>query len=129
MREAQPNENKFRARSVLVAAALSAAVAIGGVQLYRLVRDMIIVRREYLLMSASLEALGERNRELETYRAELETPEARERFAKERFNLKKMGEEVVVVPEDHTERNQDAAREDTRWGVIKKFFKSDSASR
>ncbi len=128
-----PHLEKFASvfqKKFLVTAVLVLVIIFGGVQLYRLSRDAAAVHREYVRMSGSMEILAERNRELEAYLVELDTPEVVERLAKERLNLKKEGEEVViVVPEKQEKKNQSAASDETWWLRVRNFFMRNSASR
>jgi len=101
---------------ILMAAGV-AAIASG---LLGIARETIALRAEYAATKAKIEALrGERAR-LSAQIAELETPEAAEREAKEKLNLKKKGERVVVVvPDQPPQEPQPAAG---RWQKMRGFL-------
>lgn len=67
--------------------------------------------------------LSQKKEELETYLRELEHRQAIEREAKERFNLKKPGEEVVVVIGEDLEKNE-IPPTPTFFGRVKLFLAS-----
>ena len=69
---------------------------------YRSVRQFSQFREETEENRKKIEDLLEKKAELKQKITELETWEAKERSAKERLNLKKTGEEVVVVLPDET---------------------------
>lgn len=68
-----------------------------GYSTYGLVRHFLILRSEDSEAKKKIEGLIIQKQELEIRLAELQTPEAVEREAKERFNFKNQGEEVAVV--------------------------------
>lgn len=70
------------------------AVGIGAV---RMARQTLALRAELAAAEARLEEVKRGQAELAARLAELDTPEAVEREAKAKLNLKKPGEEVVVV--------------------------------
>ena len=75
----------------------------------RMVGDIFTVRTKSKEITKKIEELTHKKQELELALAEIQTKEAVEREAKSRLNLKKQGEEVVVVvpekkgsvPQDH----------------------------
>lgn len=74
----------------------------------RMVRDVFVVRTESKEITQKIEELTRKKQELELALAEIQTKEAVEREAKARLNLKKSGEEVVVVvPEKKISVSQD----------------------
>ena len=96
---------------------LAAVVTIGAT---RITRETIVLRREAREGEEKIAALAARTAELEARIAELETPEAVEREAKEKLNLKKRGETVVVVvPESRDQKNPERPG---FWGSIVSFF-------
>ena len=64
---------------------------------YNMLRQAIELSRSVKNDRRKIQELTRKKSELQAYLAELETPEAIEREAKERLNLKLSGEEVVVV--------------------------------
>ena len=68
-----------------------------------------------------IEEVTRKKEELEHRIVELQTPEAVEREAKERLNLKKSGENVVVVVPEKKEVSPKSNLE-YFWGKIKNFF-------
>lgn len=86
-----------------------------------MIRQAVVLRQEAKNAERKVEELTRKKAELEAYLAELQTPEAVEREAKERLNLKKKGEEVVVVvPKD--EKEDASVVSVTFWQKIKSFF-------
>lgn len=77
----------------------------------------------YYEQKAAQKRIGElsaKKGDLEARIEELTTPEAREREAKERLNLKRAGEEViVVVPEKKSDTSQEP---ESFWGRLRKIF-------
>lgn len=96
--------------------------AIGAASgLFGIAREAIALRVEYIATRAKIETLrGERAR-LSARIAELETPEAVEREAKEKLNLKKKGERVVVVVPERPSL-QATSSPATLWSKIRMFF-------
>lgn len=95
--------------------ALGAASGLFGVA-----REVIILRAERAAAEAKIEALRDERARLAARLAYLATPEAIEREAKEKFNLKKKGEQVVVVVPDETPRPTVSSA--GWWSKIKSFF-------
>ena len=75
---------------ILVATAISYSAA-------RMVQNALSMRAQSADMTQKIEQLKVKKQELEVLLTELQTKEAVEREAKERLNLKKPGEQVVVV--------------------------------
>ena len=97
---------------------LVVVVAVGAV---RITRETTVLRREARKGEEEIVALTARKAELEARITELETPEAIEREAKEKLNLKKRGETVVVVvPENPADQN--ASVQSGAWGSVLNFF-------
>lgn len=63
----------------------------------RMVRNVVMVRTQSEEITKKIEDLKHKKQELELTLAEIQTREVVEREAKTRLNLKKPGEEVVVV--------------------------------
>ena len=88
--------------------------------LFAVARETIALRAERAAAETKIEALRSERARLETRMGELATPEAIEREAKEKFNLKKKGEiVVVVVPDDTTRATESPAG---WWSKIKSFL-------
>ena len=101
---------------VVIAVAVSYSAA-------RMVRDALVVRRESSMNNAKIEELKKKKQELEQYLAELQTKEAMEREAKERLNLKKIGEKVVVIVPDKMKDAIQGVSSEGFWGRITSFFR------
>ena len=87
----------------------------------RMVREALLLQRESADMRAKIEQLKIKKKELEAELAEMQTKEMVEWEAKERMNLKKPGEEVVVVVPEKKEAATVAPA--TNWWVqLKAFF-------
>lgn len=87
----------------------------------RMVRNVMITREQSAEMTQKIEQLKLKKQELEAELAEIKTKEAVERAAKERLNMKKTGEEVVVVVPEKKDDEQ-AAQPKSLWAKIKSFF-------
>ena len=89
--------------------------------LWKIAAESRSLEAEVRVTGAKLDALRVKKSQLSTRLAELETPEAIERQAKEKLNLKMKGETVVVVV---PERQSDQATSTplTLWEKIKSFF-------
>lgn len=111
-------KNKSSLPLNLVLLFVSAAAAYAA---YNAVRQTTEFYRESKDTDTKIQVLAARKIELERKIDELKTTEAMERSAKERFNMKKTGETVVVVvPEDE---NKDINPKSVGWwGKIKNFF-------
>lgn len=84
--------------------------------------NALSMRRESEDVNHKITELQQKKAQLEAYLQELQTKEALERRAKERLNLKKPGEEVVVViPAEKKEESQTPAKI-SMWEKIKQFF-------
>lgn len=90
---------------------------------YFMVRDMLGLRAEAQYLQTQKEELLQKKEELEDYLAEMQTRVAIEREAKEQFNMKNMGEEVViVVPEKKKIRAASTTAETGVWTRLKYIF-------
>ena len=90
---------------IKVSLPLNILIGIGAVGaasgLFGIARETIALRAENVATKAKIEALQSERARLSARIAELATAEAIEREAKEKLNLKKKGERVVVVaPEE-----------------------------
>lgn len=85
-------------RSLLFHGILAVLVICIGIRSYQMVHDALGMRRTLDESQKKMGTLIQKKHVLDASIAELDTPEAAERIAKERLNLKKRGEEVVVVP-------------------------------
>ncbi len=87
----------------------------------RMVRNAFFARQQSDQMVQRIEELQQKKKELEAQLAEMQTKESVERQAKERLNLKKPGEEVVVVvPQKEEKKPQE--KSPTLWEKITSFF-------
>jgi len=98
---------------------VGALAALSG--LFGIMRETIGLQAEYAATMAKIEALRSERARLSARVADLETPEAIEREAKEKLNLKKKGETVVVVVPERP-HIQATATPMTWWGGIKNLF-------
>lgn len=92
-----------------------------------IVGDGIRMHRDAEDTQKRIEELTRKRQELERYLAELETAQAIEREAKERLNVKRSGEEVVVVvPEQRKLEESEEAHEitflESLQHMIRRFF-------
>ena len=100
--------------------ALLALAAISvGIGAMRMAGRTLGLNRELHDARAKLKATEQQKAEVSWHLAELETPEAIEREAKAKFNLKKPGEEVVVVVPEERRVPTPAP---TLWERVKRFF-------
>ncbi|MDP3729230.1 MAG: septum formation initiator family protein [bacterium] len=107
----------FNSLLFLVAVFLSTAA-------YRSVHQSFQFKGETEENKKKIEELLGKKEELELRLAGLQTQEAKERSAKERFNLKKTGEEVVIVLPDDIKT--ELVIEKKNWlEKIKNIFKND----
>ena len=88
-----------------------------------MIRNALALRTQSAEMVEKIEELRQEKRNLEATLAELQTKEAVEREAKERLNLKKPGEEVVVVVPEKKELST-TTQPMTFWEKIISFFNS-----
>ena len=87
----------------------------------RMVRQTLALRGERAAARAGLEALDRQKKELGSRLTELDTPEAVEREAKARLQLRQPGETVVVVvPEEQSAPR--APTPSTLWRRSNQFF-------
>lgn len=101
---------------VIAIGAVGALVGLAGIG-----REALALRQEYRATQAKIAALRSERARLAARLAELETPEAIEREAKEKLNLKKKGEQVVVVaPEGAAEAATSSPA--SWWSRVKNFF-------
>ena len=100
---------------------LLAIAVILSISAYRAVRQATQFSGETEENRKQIKELLGRKEKLEAKLTELQTPEAKERSAKERLNLKKIGEEVVVVlPEEN--KGEFATQEKSLWNKVGNFF-------
>lgn len=93
-----------------------------GYASFETVQQTMSLRKESRDTDKQIQDLTAKKKELEARLEELKTAEATEKTAKERLNLKKIGENVVVVvPEGN--KNQSGSST-TIWMKIKKFFQN-----
>ena len=99
---------------IIVAAAVSYSAA-------HMVQNALNVRVQSADMTQSIEQLKVKKQELEVLLTELQTKEAVEREAKERLNLKKPGEQVVVVVPEKKDSSP-AKQPMSLWEKFMSFF-------
>jgi len=87
---------------------------------FALVRSGIEKAREYRAARERLQSLRHEKEAFEAELRALERPETIERIAKERLNLKRAGEIVVVVPQVPT--SSEAAISLSWWERIRRWF-------
>lgn len=100
---------------------LIGAGALGALSgLFGIARETIALRTEHAATMAKIDALRIERVGLSARVAELATAEAIEYEAKEKFNLKQKGEQVVVVvPERETRATSSPA---SWWSRVRGFF-------
>ena len=99
-------------------AAIAVAVSLGA---YKEVRFLLLLRKEEGIQHAKVAELQKKKEELEAKLVALEHPEGIAREAKERLNLKKPWEEVVVVL-PQVSSGVSVAERLGAWDRIKKFL-------
>lgn len=102
----------------ILLAALAIGVAYGA---WGIGREATVLRREIQAGAAKRDALLAKKAELEARIAEISTPEAIEREAKDTLNLKNKGEQVVVVVPERR-GTYATATPATAWDHIRNFF-------
>lgn len=93
-----------------------------GYSAYRMVEQALILWKEREATEKRIAELTAQKQKLETDLAGLSAPAAIERKAKERFNLKRPGEEVVVVVEGE-KKEKSATSSPTLWQRIGSLLK------
>lgn len=78
---------------------------------FYMAKQAVALYRESAGNRKKIEELTRRKQELEAYLEHLQTPGAIEQQAKERFNLKLPGEQVVVVIADKASSTEERARQ------------------
>ena len=109
-------EKSFIVNTVLIIVAM-----IVSYHAARMVRNVVMTREQSAEMTHKIEQLKLKKQELEAELAGLKTKEAVEREAKERLNLKKPGEEVVVVVPEKKD-NEARTQPKSLWAKIESFF-------
>lgn len=107
-------------KSITANIVLVILVFIVGYSAFNVIKQALGFRQEAKNAEEKVRELTAKKEELEAYLAELETPEAIEREAKERLNLKKIGEEVVVVVPK--EEKGPSPSNPSFWERVKSFF-------
>lgn len=116
---------RYFKKSILVNVALIGLAMVVSYNATRMVRNAIVLRAQSADMTKKIEELRLKKQELEAELVQIQTKEAAEREAKERLNMKKFGEEVVVVvPEkkDNIVTASPSAIWNTMWEKIASFF-------
>lgn len=101
---------------------LWALAAVLGYAAWGMVRQALVLRKESSASFQKIEELSQRKQELEAALEELKLPSTIEREAKERLNLKKRGEEVVVVVPEEKESVKVEGK--SWWEKFKRFLVS-----
>jgi len=107
-------------KSILGNVLLLVLAALVGYGTFKMMRQAVIFWAEYKNQEAGVRELTQKKEELERYLSELQTPQAAEREAKDRLNLKKIGEEVVVVVPPEEKISPETKQ--TVWQKTKSFF-------
>lgn len=107
--------------SILINLILLMFAFVLGYAAFPMIKQAILVRREAEDLRSSLEELRVRKKELEAALVEFEQPEAVRREAKERLNLKRQGERVVVVVPEAENIEEEYGLE-TFWHKLRSFF-------
>lgn len=93
-----------------------------GYGAFNMVKQAAVLKKEEEDARKKIEELAKKRKELESALLELQSPEAIEREAKERFNLKRSSEEVVVVVPE--KKGAPASTTPSAfWEKIKSLFK------
>ncbi len=112
----------YSKKTLVVHSALILIAMLVSYSAARMVRNVFFARTQSESLAQKIEELTQQKQNLETELQELQTKESGEREGKERLNLKKSGEQVVViVPEiksDHVQK--DISR--SFWMSIVSFF-------
>ncbi|MDP3770167.1 MAG: septum formation initiator family protein [bacterium] len=108
-------------RSVIINILLVVVAVAVSYSASRMVRDAFVLRKQSEEMTQKIDELIKEKRGLEAYLAEMQTKEAVEREAKDRLNLKKPGEEVVVIVPEKKEIAV-VAESQSWWAALKHFF-------
>ena len=111
-------------RSFVFHILLASVAAVLGYGLIDVMRQASFLSKESKSAEEKVKELTQKKQELEVYLRELETREALEREAKARLNLKKPGENVVVVVPD--KKSEEVPREVPQdfWERAKNFLYS-----
>lgn len=92
-----------------------------SVAAYKSVKQALYFKKETDENKTKISELLKKKNELEIKIEEFQTIETKERSAKERLNLKKPGEEVVVVLPEETQLPKDIEKTDL-WSKVRDFF-------
>lgn len=108
-------------RSIFFNLFLFAAALIVSWSAARMVMQAVNMKSEARLIDAEIAKLKQEKAALEQAIAELNTPHAAEREAKERRNLKRPGEKVAVIISKSAEEKKEEIKETWRQ-TLKKWF-------
>jgi hypothetical protein len=110
-------------RSVWANLAFFLLALLVGYGVMKIARDALVARDEVMGIDRRVEELTRQKADLEEYLRELQTPGGIEREAKERLNLKKTGEEVVVVmPREELSQGTAEKQKRSLWDFVREFF-------
>lgn len=102
---------------------LLAAAGFFAYHAFFMARDAVLLKREERARAKEIDKVLKKKAELEAYLREIETKEAVVREAKERFNLKLPGEEVVVVVPEKTTEPEMEEQPASVWERIKRILR------
>jgi len=107
--------------SLLINIALFLLVFVLGYSAFGAIRNALVISREAAAAQKRIQELQQKKRELEKRLAALDNKDVVLQEAKERFNLKEPGEEVLVItPEKNTEPQW--IEKSGIWTRIYRFF-------
>ena len=105
----------------------SAVLAVGIVAAMLMTAKLMLQKREVMSevrqLSQKADEINQKNRELDELIKYLKTPEYAEQQAREKLNLKKEGEYVVVLPESSDDGTDLNAMKVKESGNIEKWIK------
>ena len=108
--------------SIIGTIILAALLGFVSYRMFGMVRDTLVLKEEDRHAQRQIEELTKKKAELQAHLAELQTVQAAERAAKERLNVKKEGEHVVVVVPAEDTATTTAPAHPSLWTRIKEFF-------
>ena len=109
-------------KSIIGTIILASLLGFVSFRVFGMVRDALILKEEDQKATRRIEELTAKKAELEARLAELQTTQAAERAVKERLNVKKEGEHVVVVVPPEEKAATPALHTPSLWERIKGFL-------
>lgn len=109
--------------SLLVGIVLTGIIGYLAFSDWKIYQKSVELRKKTEILQEEMKKLEIRNAELERMLAETKTDEYRERVARERFNLKKPGEKVIVVvpSESSTSQKTEQKQQNFLQRILLKF--------